>query len=532
MFPRPWPSSLPLSGKSVALICLGLLAMGLIGHDPWKTDDAVSLNIARSVFDGHWLIPQLAGETWLRSPPLFYWLLALFSKLFSWLLPWHDAARLASLFLASIGLTSLAYAARTLQTPDAGRIAPLLVIGTLGLLVPIHDAQPAVLTFASLAVLLGALAAWRNHPIGSGIGLGVALGTSFLGGGFDSLALLFAITLACAAHPRWRRESGLAWLAAIASAVPILAIWPIALVTHSSPSFNQWWAMELTSLSAPLQINGRLLEFLAWSLWPLLPLGFWSIWLRRKHVFAAQNYLPSVAALVTLTYFLRGSDVTSAVVPMIAAWALLATPAAQQLRRGAANAFDWFSMMTLSIFIALAWLGGIAILTGLPEPIAKNFSIPAPGFVPQWSWPALSAAVLITLAWLRLLVSAPRSPWRPAVRWACGVVVVWALLALMWLPWINYTKSYRIPSAELRLGLGNYSGCIERKGLGAAQRASLDYFDGIRTLDASESGQSCRFRIVQSLPADEKKIGGWRLLVETSRPGDKRERLRLYRRNG
>ena len=134
MLTRPWPSSFPLSGLPVILICLGFLLAGLMGHDPWKTDDVISIAVARSILDGHWLVPQLAGEDWLQSPPLFYWLAALSSMAFSSLLPWHDAARLASLLVAAIGLTGISCAARTLYEPEAGRVASLLVIGTLGLL--------------------------------------------------------------------------------------------------------------------------------------------------------------------------------------------------------------------------------------------------------------------------------------------------------------------------------------------------------------------------------------------------------------
>ncbi|MBK7684926.1 MAG: glycosyltransferase family 39 protein [Rhodocyclaceae bacterium] len=219
-----------------------MLLVGLIGHDPWKTDDVISLNLAKSVADGHWLIPQLAGEAWLQSPPLYYWLAAIFGTVFGTLLEWHDAARLASLLLVAMGLTGIAYAARTFYEQEAGRVAPLLVIGTLGTLVPFHDAQPALLTFAALAMVLAALAAWRKHPLPAGLGLGVSLPVAFLGGGLDSLALVLAIVFACALHSRWRDASLRTWLIAIAIALPLLIIWPLLLWQHDLSAFNLWWA--------------------------------------------------------------------------------------------------------------------------------------------------------------------------------------------------------------------------------------------------------------------------------------------------
>ena len=93
-----------------------------------------------------------------------------------------------------------------------------------------------------------------------------------------------------------------------------------------------------------------------------------------------------------------------------------------------------------------------------------------------------------------------------------------------------FTKSYRKPSAELRFAVANYAGCIERQNLGQVQRASFDYFDGIRTKLVSSNDRTCDLRIVQTVNGDEQSIRGWRLMLETARPGEKRERIRLYRR--
>ena len=516
------------------LLCLSVLLVGLIGHDPWKTDDVISLNIARSVADGHWLVPQMAGEVWLNSPPLYYWLAAMFASAFGTIgspfLEWHDAARLASLLLVASGLTGIAYTARCLSGQEAGRVAPLLVIGTLGTLVPFHDAQPILATFAGVSLALAALAAWHKHARLAGLGLGLALGIAFLGGGLDSLALLMLIVIACALHPHWRQGSLVTWLLTIVVSLPLLAVWPMLVSSQSPAEFDQWLALERSALQSPLQFEGKRFAFLVWGLWPVLPFALWTLWLQRKQCAHASTYLGLVATVASFAFFLHSRNVAPAILPLVAALAVLGMQGVHRLRRGAAGAFDWFGVTTLTIFIALAWLGGIAILTNLPEAIAKNFRIPAPGFVPHWSWPAFSVAVIVSLAWLRLIVSAPRSPWRPISAWACGVAVMWIVLGMLWLPWIDYTKSYRKPSADLRHAIGQYDGCIERDGLGAVQRASIDYFDGIRTKAIDAENASCRMRIVQAVNGEEKKISGWRLVTETARPGEKRERLRLYRR--
>jgi hypothetical protein len=102
---------------------------------------------------------------------------------------------------------------------------------------------------------------------------------------------------------------------------------------------------------------------------------------------------------------------------------------------------------------------------------------------------------------------------------------------LLWLPWIDYGKSYRSVSADFRQALGSHPGCIARRGLGLAQRASLDYFNDIRTVGGNRA-RDCRYLIMQTAPRAGNDPPGWTLIRETSRPGDKGERLRLYRRAG
>ena len=82
----------------------------------------------------------------------------------------------------------------------------------------------------------------------------------------------------------------------------------------------------------------------------------------------------------------------------------------------------------------------------------------------------------------------------------------------------------------LRQHLGPNPGCIERSGVGSGQRASLDYFASLRTRLA-DSTESCRFLLVQTGTGAAPQIPGWRFSKDFYRPGDRKERLRLYQRD-
>lgn len=528
---RPWPERLPPTAALVVAIAAAYLLFGLLDHDPWRGDDVVAIAIARSLAEGNWWLPRLAGEPWLGSPPLYHWIAAAAGTLLDGWLPWHAAARLASAAILGAGLYALSLAARLLHDEDAGRTAPLLAVGTLGLLVPAHEAQPALLGLLAVAAQLAALAAWERHPAPAAVALGLALAGGFLGSGISTLLPMAAILAIALLHPHWRRTNRRGWLLAFLVAVPLAAAWPLVLLDHSPLLAQRWWAEELRSLGGATALTGKRLEVLLWATWPVLPLALWMLWLERRRLTRPGNFIAVGSLAVTLMLFLRAAEPVQGLMPLLGVLALVAASAAGRLRRGAANAFDWFGSMTLTLFMALIWLGGIAILTGEPARVAKNFTKPAPGFIPDWSWTGFAVAVVITLAWLRLLVAAPRSPWRAASRWSMGAAATWILLVSLWMPWIDYGKSYRGVARELRAHIGTGHGCIERGGLDEGHRAALDYFAGIRTVPASASNR-CDLRLVRVHPRTSKELAGWSLLREAARPGERSEVLRLYRRTG
>lgn len=513
------------------LLCAVWLLAGSIGHDPWKSDDALHLGVAWGMSGGDWLVPRIAGDPWLVTPPLYHWLAAVMGQALGWMLPWHDAARLASVVFGTAFLLALSRAATVIAGASAGLAAPLLAIGTLGLLVPLHEAQPGIPGMAGLALALLGLSAWREQPRSGALSFGLGTGIAFLGAGIDHAVMALGSALVLLLHPDWRGGKRLmAWPIALTAALLLVLPWPLALWQKSPALFELWWRSEQDSLSAGGAFSRDHLELLAWAAWPVLPLALWAIWLERRRLWRSSNVLMLVASAAGLLTFLLDSQRPAALLPALVPLTLLATVAAGRLRRGAANALDWFGMMTFTLVAGLIWLGAISMITGEPARVAKNFTKPAPGFIAEIHPLAILLAIGVTVAWIAVMLRTPRTPWRAAARWSLGLSIMWLLLMLLWLPWIDYGKSYRGVSADLRQHLGRQPGCIARQGLGLSQRASFDYFAGIRTVSRRNS-EACKWMIVQTVPKTAKDLDGWTLVRETSRPGDKSERLRLYRRN-
>jgi 4-amino-4-deoxy-L-arabinose transferase-like glycosyltransferase len=148
-------------------------------------------------------------------------------------------------------------------------------------------------------------------------------------------------------------------------------------------------------------------------------------------------------------------------------------------------------------------------------------------------------AAATTIGWFFLvhwrISRQPSVLWRAVVLSSGGLILLWVLLMTLFLPDLNYSKSYASVAQQIAAKLPPGADCIETN-IGPAQRASFAYFghlpfagveaghcsylllqDSLRTRDGSELGQQYGLR-------------DYNLLWEGRRPSDRNERFRLYRR--
>ena len=524
----------------VGWVLAGMLAFyvlaGLFGRDPWKGEDAIHIGTAwQMLTHGDWLSPDLAGRAF-HEPPLYYWSAALTGKIFGWLLPLHEAMRLASGLWVTLALISLYYAAREIYGQDSAAASPSLLAGCAGLLLHAHDAQPMLIGLAAYGGALGALAAIGRRPRLTGVFYGIAVAGCLLGAGIaPTLPLLAAAPLAWWLSPD--RPKALQTLAIGLGIAALLALpWPLLLLALEPARFHGWLNTELTPLRTSFSFTGagRFLAMLPWFAFPALPLAGWTLWTRRKTLAAMPQLLP--LGLLLLTFLMLALAYRPREIPallMLPPLALLATPGALTLRRGAANAFDWFGMMTFSFFVGIVWLGWSAMALGWPTKLASRVVILRPGFVGHFDLIAFSIGVVATGWWIWLIITAPRSPYRSLTHWTMGFTTLWLLATTLILPWFDYGKSYRPVAQEIAKILPSGHGCVAERGLSDTQRASLAYFVGIEPLPAdSNAGKECNWVLVtgDTRPELAAPEGKWTRIWEGNRPGERKEKFRLYRR--
>jgi hypothetical protein len=215
--------------------------------------------------------------------------------------------------------------------------------------------------------------------------------------------------------------------------------------------------------------------------------------------------------------------------------AVLAAFALPTLRRSTGSAIDWFSVFFFSLCAVLIWVIYVAMHTGVPAKPAANVIRLAPGFVPQFSSVALAVAVASTLAWLWLVrwrTARHRTAlWRSLVLPAGGVLLAWSLLMTLWLPLLDYARSYRAHVSLLARHIPA-DACIAAPKLSRALTAALEYHGRWRVeAFADPADTNCPVLLlpgtVHSEPATPP---GWQRVAVERRPADKTELSVVFRR--
>jgi 4-amino-4-deoxy-L-arabinose transferase-like glycosyltransferase len=530
---------LPLPPAALALIAVAFALPGLAGHDLWKSHDAIGIGIVYDMAkSGEYIVPRVSGWIWLYDPPLYHWVALAFGKVLQFVLEFHSGARLASgLFV--LGAFWLVYRAARDWIPENSHAiaaaALLLLLGCVGLIVHAHEAVPELATLAALCGALAALPQASTRPLGAGIAFGAALGAGFLSSTWvTSAALYIAVAVAHLVCPAWRTRNAVQFLLVSALIAGVMAAtWPFSLGLRSAELFAQWWA----ATSVPQEAVGANLRYFlntsGWFAWPAWPLALWTAWALRRRWREPQLFVPALAVLLMLPGIaIWGQRQSVTLIPILAPLVLLGVQGVHTLRRGAAAALDWFGLVTFAFFAGLVWVGYVAMITGLPPRIANNFAKTAPGFVAEFNLLYFLIALALTAGWIYLMFFTAYSPTRSIARWAAGVVLLWGTFAMLWMPWADYQKSYRSVALQLRSKIPVDAPCISQRGLGVPQGAALDYHADIRPR-AFDFGRprACPLLLVQGSPQHEFDApgAGWTKLADVGRPGDKGERLRLYR---
>ncbi|MDR6535301.1 hypothetical protein [Variovorax soli] len=553
---------------ALILLCAAYLMPGLIGRGPWKSADLVSFGymaeLARSTEGlARWLDPTLLG---LRpeTPALIpYWIGAWAIKIApAWVHP-DLAVRIAFALLlwGSFAATWYAvyYLARTTQaqpvafafggearpTDYARAIADgalLALIACLGLAQLGHETTPALAQLFFTSQLFYGIVALPYHRVGPIIALVVgAAGMTLSGGPTVGLALGLGCVIFLALERRRRASEETSADEPTYSAAAIGTIFGATLMAGllAAALGLLQWKIEMPGSQPGTRVWGELrsqARLLLWFTWPAWPLALWTLWRWRRQLTARHVALPLWFALVPLAATWTTNFSERSLLLALPAFATLAAFALPTFRRSVAALIDWFTLLFFSIWAIVFWVIWVAMQTGFPAKTAANVAKLAPGFVPHFSATALLFAIAATLAWawlVRWRTGRHRAAlWKTLVLPAGGAALCWMLVMTLWLPVLDYTRSYAPQVRAITERVGQPS-CVSELALGRAHIAALRHHGQIN-LQPLLGGPSCPWLLV-SPEAIERlhtlvNLEGWRLIGTLRRPTSPSDDLLLYQR--
>ena len=537
-----------LKQLGLVMLCAAWVVLGLVGHDPWKTEDATSFGIVYEMLEGSdYITPNLAGEPFVDRPPLVYALAAVTGKLAGGVLAAHDAARLAAGLLLGLTLYLLALTGTELFGPDFRWLPVLLFVGCVGLWDRAHQLSPELGLLTGIAAAQYGFALALRRPGWGGFFVGIGVAVAFLARGFlGPLWLALAAAALPLAFDTWRtRGYALTVAVAIPIALLVSAVWPVALAIYSPTDLAAWWnAQSWTDYFGPLSPKAPsdpvvVIKNVPWFAWPALPLAAWTFWTRGRGfnggLAVPAVELPSMLALVMLASIAVMADPKVIyLMPALLPIALLGALEIDTLKRGFSGALDWFGILTFGLAAALAWyIWFDSLMRGMSLPVARFLRDTEAGYEPPWQWLAVVVSALLTLLWLALVRPARRSNRRAVLNWAAGMTLLWALYSTIWLPYLDSRRSYRTVAQSMASHLPS-QGCVASRNLGEPQRALFRYFAGLVTMrEETQPNHDCSVVLVQFGRVDHTPEApeGWRVLWEGQRRGDDTERFVLYARD-
>lgn len=548
----------PLPRWALVLLCIAYVVPGFVGRDPWKSADVTAFGYMLELAHGRtpWLSPLLGGMPPETEGLLPYWLGAWVIQLAPQWVSAEMAVRLPFALLLVITLIATWYAVYYLarspgaqpvafafggeaNPPDYARAIAdgglLALIACLGLAQLSHEVTSYLVQLSCTTLIFFAVAAMPHRTVAPAVALAAGMVGLTLAGAPALAALLGLGSMVVVVYaPGSQTDRRLHWalaLGAITLAAALIA-WGLDLW--------RWRIVDSGSGGKEWQSLARLLLWFGWPAWPL---ALWTLWRWRKQIISRQGHrhllLPLWFSAVSIAATITTQPADRALLLGLPALAALAAFALPTLRRSVGALIDWFTLLFFTVSALAIWVIWIAMQTGVPAKPAANVAKLAPGFVPQFSALALVVALAATVGWCSLVwwrAARNRAPiWKSLVLPASGAALGWLLLMTLWLPLLDYARSYRPQVRSVMAALGPSPGCVQTVGLNRAQVAALQYHGGL-SLQRAGLQDECDWLVadIASWPPSERmvNVARWEARATIPRPTDKNDHLLVFHRAG
>jgi len=540
------------------LLCATYILAGFVGREPWREVDITAFGYMQAMAQGEtsWLQPQLDGMVPSAPGLLQYWLGAWALQLLPTAMPADLVVRLPFVLLLALTLlctwravfslarspgaqpVAFAFGGEATPTDYARALADgglLALLACLGLAQLAHETSHTLVQLSAVsAIFFAAASMWWQPKLSAAAAL---LGTLALAlAGAPTMAAVLAagatVMALCIQSPKLpQRYSWAAWwllsIGVAAAAAWALGMWEYRLI-------NPW-------------VQGKdwqsLARLLMWFSWPAWPLALWAMW-RWRWQLQRPAHNPHVAwplwlwatALFCTIFTLEGDRALILALPAIAALAAFALPT---FKRSLGALIDWLTLFFFSISAITMWVVWISVQTGFPAKPVENVQRLAIGFEPSFALFPFLVALAATAGWLLLVAWRTRrhraAIWKSLAVPAGGTVLGWVLLMTLWLPMLDYGRSYAPHVNAIVQVLPKHVQCVHTLGFNTALTTAFRFHTPwqLESGLSTANGPACSWLIAtpSAWSATDSAIAAqWQLVEQVARPTDRRDYLLVLRR--
>jgi len=521
---------------ALVLFCLSYVLPGFLFREAWKSVDLISLGFMMSLAQGvsDWWHPTFMGQSPELAALLPYWLGAGFIQILSpWIQPQY-AVRVP--FIASTFLSMAACWYAVFYLSKSGKAQPvafafggeaneedyartmadaalLALIASLGLALPSHEVTPMLIQLCCVCMAFCSISMMTQDKTKSALlGALSLMGLSLSGAPSLSAAMGIICSALIALDAEAKEDKKIHALVCLVITILVCLLTP-----------RELWQWRLVSPKMTWQAWSGTLNLLVWFTWPAWPLSLWTLWRWRHHWLTSDwsrhLLIPLALGLLFCVSAILSVPPDRILLLSLPFWAALAAFALPTLQRSVSALIDWFTLIFFCGCAFIIWVVWLAMQTGWPSQPAKNVARLLPGFVPEFNALGFICALTATLVWIALVhwrVGRKRHAlWVRLVLPAGGAALCWLLLMSLWLPLLDYARSYKPLVAQVQSTI-QPDRCVQVSGLELAQISAFQIYSNLHVIELDESHQSLS---VESC--------NW-LLVEAPTKGDEAQRTKEH----
>lgn len=524
---------------------LFLMALIWIGgatffHSPWEPYEPYVVAVVKSIINTNsWVVPYISnGKPYLDLQPFYFWIYALIIKIFSF----NDIANAIRIINSVLIFAVIALFGKIgsgLKAYKNGRSVVMILISSIGFINNAYQLSPNIVILLGFVVYFYALQRSAQMPgVSSGL---LALGLVLISVNFTGeflLIALFLLALLPVFDKSWRRYSYfITVLAGVAVFILIFAsyAWQLNSVDHR---FFLEWVDKYAAIIhlKPKQLLPNLVFYLQTLLWYLVPswvLVIWTIYKRRKNLFADKILYANVvfALLLLLFAVLSGKNDESPIFPILIPFVLIASVEIDSIRISIVSLLNWFSLFAFGVGGFCIFLLYATLNFGHPQDLFSRAQFYAPSYIFNFNAWQLALAILITIIWVFMITRKHIRGREMVTNWASGTTFCLVIFVSLCLPWFDSLLSFKdIVGTSIRYVNRTPGSCIATNEHNRLPSAIWYYFADIRLEAESDFSQGrCNQALITVNHQQSVNYPGWHVVWSAKRPIDVKRYVLLER---